>query len=196
MGTKSPRDASELGVNECEKWVELGYISGLSGVRGWLKLFSYTRPRENISHYRQFATSQSEFSPKNDQPLIFTDIKSSGKHIIGKIKSVDSRDEAELLLGKRLWVAREELKKNADEYFWHELIGLKVFNLQSEYVGVVEELMETGANDVLVVKSDTKTTLIPYVVDYYVLSVDVTKKTMKVDWEADWLDDKIENETK
>lgn len=186
-----PANASELSATEQLDWIEMGYISGLSGVRGWVKLYSYTRPRENISSYRQFATS-----PKKLVQLAFTDIKSSGKHIIGKLNGVDTRNEAELLLGKPLWVRREALQKSDDEYFWHELIGLQVINQQSELLGTVEEMMETGANDVLVVKSDTKTTLIPYVMNYYVLSVDLTNKTIEVDWEADWLDDKTENETK
>ncbi len=161
-------------------YIELGKISGFFGVKGWVKLFSYTRPRIGIADYQNF------YLGEDKTPIAFTKIKESGKHIVGHIQDVDDRDAAQRFLAQILYVKRDDLPKLNNEYYWHELIGLTVINQDGQTLGTLTEMMETGANDVMVITNERhKETLIPYVMSRFVLSVDLTACEMQVDWEMD-----------
>lgn len=166
-------------------FIELGKIAGFFGVKGWVKLFSHTRPRSGIGQYSRFflGTEQPSEPPLS---ITFTEIKESGKYIVGHIKGVNSRDEAQAFLGKTLFIQRSDLPKLDNEYYWHELIGLTVINQENHTLGKIVEMMETGANDVMVIRNDNgEEALIPYVMAHFVLSVDTEKGEMHVDWELD-----------
>lgn len=161
-------------------YIELGKISGYFGVNGWVKLFSYTRPRGGIGEYRQF------FLGEEKRAITFTQIKESGKYIIGHIEGIDNRDDVPPFLAQMLYVKREDLPKLDNEYYWHELIGLTVKNKDGQTLGKISEMMETGANDVMVIHDDSgEETLVPYVMSHFVLSVDLDAGEMIVDWEND-----------
>lgn len=162
------------------EYIELGNISGFFGVKGWVKLFSHTRPRDSIKQYQQF------YLGDNKTAITFTQIKQSGKNIIGHIDGVDSRETAESYLGETLYIKRSDLPELTNEYYWHELIGLSVINQQGETLGKITEMMETGANDVMVIKSEQgEEILIPYAVSHFVLSVDLDKGELQVDWDSE-----------
>ncbi len=161
------------------KYIELGSISGFFGVKGWVKLYSHTRPRTGISQYKHF------FMGEAKQPVRFAAIKASGKNVVGHIDGVDSRESAERYLGQTLYITHEALPALDNEYYWHELIGLKVINQQGVLLGEITEMMETGANDVMVIQGVNGEVLIPYVFSHFVLSVDLDKGEMLVDWEED-----------
>ncbi|PIE44991.1 MAG: 16S rRNA processing protein RimM [Gammaproteobacteria bacterium] len=189
--------------------LELGYISGLFGVKGWVKIYSHTRPRIGISQYSQFyakdsaaddsATNNSATDSGIDsgfdndvgagsayQAITFTTIKTSGKNIIGHIAGVNSRESASAYVGKILLIKNSDLPKLENEYYWHELIGLQVINQQGQALGKIVEMMETGANDVMVINSDNgEEILIPYSLSHFVRCVDIKKGIMQVDWELD-----------
>ncbi len=115
--------------------------------------------------------------------------KCHGNGIIAKLKNVDDRTHAETLKGAEIWVAKAELSVLAeDEYYWFELKGLKVENLEGEALGQVTKLMETGANDVLVVMDelDKQEILIPYIKEQVIKRVDLEEKTIIVDWQKDY----------
>ncbi len=159
-------------------FIEIGSISGFFGVKGWVKLYSYTRPRRGISAYLNC------FLGDEKSPIRFTQIKQSGKYIIARIDGVDSRDEASHYVGQSLSIKRRDLPKLDNEYYWHELIGLTVVNRQDQVLGKITEMMETGANDVMVITSDSGgEILIPYAVSHFVLSVELDKQRLRVDWE-------------
>lgn len=168
---------------------ELGYISGFFGVKGLVKIYSYTRPRVGISQYRDFYSVADEADETTNvelQQIVFEEIKSSGKHIVGKLQGIDSRDAASPYVGKRLFVKRRDLPALDGEYYWHELIGLQVVNKQQQLLGSIVEMLETGANDVMVIRDDGgEEVLIPYVASHFVVSVDTEKGEMLVDWELD-----------
>lgn len=168
----------------------LGRIVGVHGVRGWVKLHSDCRPREAILNYREFLATR----PNGEQfTLTLKTGREQGKSIVAHFAQYDDRDSAMNLIGLKLSVTRAQLPSLAqDEFYWTDLIGLKVINRQQQCLGSVTEIFETGANDVLVVKNSTDKTsteiLIPLVVGIYVDRADFEQHCLYVDWENDWLD--------
>ncbi|PID33619.1 MAG: 16S rRNA processing protein RimM [Thiotrichales bacterium] len=168
-----------IGAISVNDYIELGNISGFFGVKGWVKLYSYSRPRVGIGKYKDF------YLGDNKTPIRFTQIKESGKNVIGHIEGINSREEASDYLGQSLFIKQQDLPKLENEYYWHELIGLTVINQQDVVLGKIVEMLETGANDVMVIRNDSEELLIPYAVSHYVLSVDLDNQIMRVDWEID-----------
>ena len=111
--------------------------------------------------------------------------KRHGKSIIAHIEGVEDRDAAAACLGCEIGVPRAELPATSPgEYYWADLEGLKVVHKDGKELGAVDYLLETGANDVLVVKGE-KERLIPFVMDRFILDVDVDSGVITVDWEWD-----------
>lgn len=163
-----------------DDYIELGSITGFFGVKGWVKLYSHTRPHLGIADYSQFYVGDAK------RQIAFTKIQQSGKYLIGHIDGVDSRESAQAFIKQTLFVKREDLPKLDNEYYWHELIGLTVINQQGQVLGKITEMMETGANDVMVIHADNgEEHLIPYAVAHFVLAIDTDKGEMRVDWELD-----------
>ena len=161
--------------------VVLGEISGVFGVKGWIKIRSYTRPEDQILAYREILVgNENEWSS-----FKVSEVSGRNKSLRISLDSILSRDVAEQLVGKKIAVERKSLKNvQKGEYSWLDLIGLKVFNLNGQDLGVIGTLHENGANDVLEVRGD-KVSLIPYVPDVYVKSVDLTNQKMIVDWDEE-----------
>jgi 16S rRNA processing protein RimM len=161
--------------------VVLGEFSGVFGVKGWVKIRSYTRPEVQILTYRDILVGDdgqwSSFS--------VAAVSGSHKYLKMSLHSIVSRESADQLVGKKISVQRNYLKPpKKDEYYWLDLIGLKVVNLSGHEFGIINALHETGANDVLEVIGDSLV-LIPYVLDIYIKDVDLVKQKMIVDWEVD-----------
>ena len=158
--------------------VTLGAINGVYGVKGWVKVFSFTDPKENIFNYKTWHIK------KNNQWITckLEAGKSHGKGVIAKIEGFDDRDDVAKLMKSEIMVSRDELPELPQgEYYWRDLEGLEVLNLQEVSLGHIDEMMETGANDVMVVKGDIKR-LIPFVQELYVKKVDLENNQMIVDW--------------
>ncbi|MDM8561637.1 ribosome maturation factor RimM [Candidatus Parabeggiatoa sp. HSG14] len=162
--------------------IMLGRINGLYGVGGWLKIFSYTNPRVNILNYSPWLL----YHQKQWQTMLVSEGKKQGKGIIVRLDTIHDRNEATHLLGADIFVDRSQLSPTlADEYYWADLIGLTVINCQGITLGQVDYLIETGANDVLVLKGEYEC-LIPFVLNHTVLEIDLTQRVLRVDWEADF----------
>ncbi len=160
--------------------IVVGRISGIHGVRGWLKVMSYTRPRKNILDYNRWSLKQDD----NWQEMVLLDGQPQGKGLIAQLEGVEDRDQARALLDADIAVKRSQLvDAPAGEYYWHDLIGLEVCNQQNEILGQVKELLETGANDVLVVEGKHRI-LIPFVKERYVLDIDLDNSIIRVDWDV------------
>jgi 16S rRNA processing protein RimM len=165
-----------------DEYIEMGRISGLYGVRGWVRLYSYTEPRENILSYDTwYLRRQGRWEPV--APL---DGRMQGKGVVAHLKGFDDRDLAATLVGSTIAIKRSQLPEPAPgEYYWSDLIGLRVVNLQGVDFGTVVDLMETGANDVLVVQGERER-LIPYTPGEAVQSVDLPGRLLTVDWDAEF----------
>lgn len=163
---------------DTDEHIVLGRISGLYGVRGWVKVFSYTQPRDNILTYPTWYV--------NRKPVQLAQGKVHGKGIIAQLAGIDDRDVAATFIQQEISVPRSDLARlSAGEYYWMDLIGMQVQTLQGDVLGTVDHLFETGANDVLVVKGDRER-LLPWVPDQVICEVDLVQRLIRVDWEPDF----------
>lgn len=176
--------------------ITLGQIVGAHGILGWVKIKSFTRPEQNIFAYPQWWLSQPQQPDAKltqsyaIQPYVVKVEKSRQQSHgwVAKLQGCDDRTAAEALRGKQILLPKSELPAlAAQEYYWSDLIGLEVQNTQGVLLGRIEQLLETGANDVLVVVNAAKQrVLIPYVLNHTILAVDLPSVIMTVDWDADF----------
>jgi 16S rRNA processing protein RimM len=163
-------------------FVVVGKITSSYGIRGWVKVHSFTEPLTNILDYNPWYLKQDN----QWREFVLSEGRPHGKGIVAHLKTIDDRNQADLLRGCEIAVTRTQIPEaEAGEYYWIDLIGCRVQTLEGEDLGVVEEMMETGANDVLVVRGERER-LIPYVVDEIVKDVDIGEKLIRVDWPADF----------
>ena len=165
----------------------VGKLGSTYGIRGWLRIYSSTEQAESIFDYQTwFLKIKGEW-----QPTELENWRHHNHEIIVKLKGVDDREAAQTLANVEIGVDLSvfpELEEG--DYYWHDLIGCSVVNLEGYTMGTVTEMMETGSNDVLVVKANTKDAfgkqerLIPFLYEQVVKRVDLTTKTIEVDWDA------------
>ena len=164
-------------------YIVVGRINGLHGVRGWVKVFSHTQPRENILSYRTWHLLK-------EGKWVATKLlngRQQGKGIVAQLEGCGDRDQAAALMETEIAIRREQLAVAAPgEYYWADLQGLRVINAEEVELGVVDHLLETGANDVLVVRDGSTERLIPYVPGQYVLDVMLEQGVVRVDWDPDF----------
>lgn len=164
--------------------VALGRINGVWGTRGWIKVFSDTHPPEAIFDYQPWLLDDGA------ETLQVAEWRRQGPRLVARIEGIDSPEDASALIGRSLSVLRASLPAlPADHYYWSDLIGLQVVNLEGHAYGQVQRLMETGANDVLEVAGQSGTVLIPFIPEIYVKSVDLAAAVVTVDWPLDWIDE-------
>ncbi len=183
-------------------WIVLGRITGLYGVLGWVKVFSYTEPRTAILDYKPLflrklrPESGTVFAPVAEeristltpdwQPWRIESGRAQGKGVILKFHDFEDRDQAAALIGAELGIARQQLPPlPAGEFYWADLEGLTVINTENIVFGQVSHLFHTGANAVLVVKGERER-LIPFVQGQFVQQVDLVEGRILVDWDADF----------
>ena len=159
----------------------LGRISGLFGVNGWVKVFSYTQPREAILDYDQWYLQQDGAW----RATAVAEGKRHGKSVIARLAGLDDRDQAAKVVGLEIAIERDELPGAEDgTYYWADLEGMLVVHRDGRELGRVAYLLETGANDVLVTEGERER-LIPFIAEEVILDVDFDKGVISVDWEWD-----------
>ncbi len=155
--------------------ITVGKVTGHFGVQGWVKVYSYTQPMENITAYHDWIVG--------GQLIKGIRAKKHGKTVIACFDSVDNREKAQKYLGKEIAIAANQLAQlSDDEYYWHQLVGLAVFDQQQRLLGHVDSLFETGANDVMVVKLGNEEQLVPFVMGDVIKDVDLNAKSIVVEW--------------
>jgi len=158
----------------------LGRISGVHGVRGWVKVFSETEPRDNILTYSPWYLGASQAAYKVAAGRL------QGKGLVARIEGCEDRDQAADLVGQEIAVRRDQLPPpRADEFYWADLEGLTVETLGGTLLGRVDRLFSTVANDVLVVKAERER-LLPFVWGQVVKEVDFELGRMRVDWDPEF----------
>jgi 16S rRNA processing protein RimM len=132
-----------------ESMVVIGQVSGLFGVRGWIKVYSYTDPREGILNYSPWYLKRST----DWVPYGLRAGQRHGRGILAQLQGIEDRDQAAELMGCQVAVRRKQLPElHEGEYYWNDLQGLRVENLDGVELGRISYLFETGANEVIVVK--------------------------------------------
>lgn len=170
-----------------QEYIELGRISGVFGVRGWVRVYSYTRPPENILDYPDWWLIVE--SERRRFRLLQGRRQGNGlvAHLAGeKDQPYEDRDQAAVLVGASVFVRRSDLPQpGSGEYYWSDLVGLGVETTKGLSLGQVSSLMETGANDVLVVQGENEL-LIPFVIGHIVQQVDLKAGLITVDWNPEF----------
>lgn len=166
--------------------VVLGKISGLFGVQGWLKVYSYTSPRANIVDYSPWLLRKGD----DETSHAVLAGRARGDGVVARLAGVTDRDLAARLVGAEISVDRAALGPPAEkaapgEYFWVDLQGMEVAGRDGRILGVVDHLFETGANDVMVVIGESRH-LVPFVYGSVVLEVDGEQRRITVDWDPDF----------
>ena len=161
--------------------IVLGRISGVFGVKGWVKVYSYTEPREAVLGYKGWLLGQEG----QWQPATVAEGQRHGKSVVVRIDGFEDRDQAAKLVGTQIGVLREELPETEDgHYYWSDLEGLKVVRTDGSELGKLAYMLETGAHDVMVIEGDEER-LVPFVKDEIVVDVDLAAGVITVDWEWD-----------
>jgi len=165
----------------------LGKITSVYGVKGWVKIYSFTDPIESILQYRRWTLK------KNGVVKIvnLSTGKKHGKGLVACLEGCNDRDVAQEFCGSFISVATEELPELEDgEYYWYQLEGLSVKTVEGQDLGTLSHLIETGSNDVMVVKANRgdakKERLIPYLPGQVVTDINLEVKTITVDWDPEF----------
>ena len=170
-----------LTPQENNKKLLIGKINGFFGLQGWVKVFSHTNPRTNILNYSPWSIKVDG----NFQSIDITSGREQSKTIVAHIKGIDNREDSQKFIGQDIYINKEQLPElKQGEYYWHELIGFDVINKDEERLGTVDYFVETGANDVLVVKGK-KEYWIPYI-EPFLVSIDSKNNKILVDWDKDF----------
>lgn len=173
---------SIVGGGDNPRLIEAGKVIGAFGVRGWIKIYSYTAVPGNILRYLPWALDVRGL--KTPVELVESALHSSV--VVARLKGFDDRAQAETLKNARIYIPRNVFPELADgSFYWDDLIGLSVSTIAGHQLGRVSRLMETGANDVMVVKGDRER-LIPFVMGAYVKAVDTVGGAITVDWDPDF----------
>jgi len=168
-------------AESAERTVVVGRISGVFGVRGWLRIFSFTDPPEGILTYSPWLVGDS-----GAQSFRVVEGAGHGRGVIAHLDGIDDRDVARALVGATIRVPRARFgRTRPGEYYWSDLVGLQVVNDDGAVLGRVVELLATGANDVLVVQGERRR-LLPFLPGQVVTSVDLTAAVIRVVWDEDF----------
>lgn len=170
--------------NASSKLIIIGSVGAPFGVHGWVKINSYTEPKENILQFNNWILidNQSQLNQIN-APII--EIKQLHSKFIALFKNITDCNQASLLTNKQIAIPRESLPELPDnQYYWEDLVNCNVYNLSEQYLGVVDHLFSTAANDVVVVKNDinNKEYLIPYSLGDFIIDINLEKQIITVDW--------------
>lgn len=203
------------------EYIKVGEITGASGLRGDLRIRSFTRPDTEIFDLQGWILSpdlQQEGGQRSDRrsvdpnsanrvsqcppaPIVIRSGRRQGKYLVVSLKGVDDRDAAEALIGLSIKIEADAMPDpDPGQYYWDQLVGLRVRNLVGDDLGTIDHLVETGANDVLVVRSgpessgqvagdaggnESRERLLPWV-DSVVIEVDLEHGRMTVDWDSEF----------
>lgn len=163
--------------------VVMGRVVGGQGLQGWVKVQTFTEHLDSLLDYNTW------YLGNDKHPWREFKVQGGNVHtkvVVAKLEGIADRTEADKCKGLLVAVPRSSLPAQAeDEYYWSDLIGMKVVNLEGVELGAVESLIETGANDVLCVRNEQGEILIPFLAQV-VQQVSLAEKLIRVDWQADY----------
>lgn len=167
----------------------VGRVNAVHGVQGWVKVYSFTDPMENIFDYQPWFLRQDGAWV----PMTLTGKRRQGKGLVVGVQGVEDRDQAQReLVGREIGIPRDQVPEPGEgEFYWRDLLGLRVKLEDGRDLGRVEKLLETGANDVLVVRGDTdsidqRERLLPWNPDQVILQVSIASGEIRVDWDPEF----------
>lgn len=173
-------------MSEQNNRIVMGKLGSTYGIRGWLKVFSYTDNAESIFDYSPWYLKQKgkwvEYKVES--------WKRHGQGYVCKLAGLDVREDAQLMTNFEIAIDPASLPElSEDEFYWRELFGMQVFTTKGYDLGEVTDLLETGSNDVLVIKANLKDAfgqkerLVPYLEEQVIKKVDREARRIEVDWD-------------
>lgn len=170
-------------MNDSTRRILIGRIHGAFGVRGELKLESFTDPPNNLLRYQPWILRDAQ---GREREVTGARARPGGKGLIGVLPGIEDRDAADALRGTDVYVLRSALPLPKDgEFYWIDLEGMRVANLEGIELGIVSSVFSNGANDVMAVRGDRER-LIPFARPDYVKTLDFETGNIIVDWDADF----------
>jgi 16S rRNA processing protein RimM len=165
-----------------ERRILLGRVLGAFGVRGEVKLQSFTDPVSTVMRYQPWILAHGGV----EREISGVKARETNKGMVATLPGIDDRDAAQALAGAEVWVLRSRMPApKPGEYYWVDLEGLEVFNREGVALGRVSHLFETGSNQVMVLEGERQR-LIPFIEGDFVLGVDFDARRIEVDWDADF----------
>jgi 16S rRNA processing protein RimM len=169
-----------------ERLVVMGRVVAPYGVNGWIKVQPFTQESRGLLDYSSWQVGREGAW----QPRSVETAKVHGAAVVAKLAGISDRDQAALLQGMRIAISRNEFPAPASgEFYWADLMGLRVVNETGVELGTVSRVFETGANDVLVVEDKVSGVvserLLPFI-ETVIRKVDFPGGKITVDWEADY----------
>jgi len=166
-----------------QELLPVGKISGVFGIKGWVKVFSFTGYREDILQYSPWLLKKNAATKTVE--VVAGQLQN--QLVVAQLKGIDDRNAAEALMGWEIFIEKSQLPPvKENEYYWSDLIGLEVENTEGVILGVIDSLLETGANDVIVVQGAERQHAVPFIQPQIVLEIDLATRKMRVDWDADF----------
>ncbi|MGD2137955.1 MAG: ribosome maturation factor RimM [Gammaproteobacteria bacterium] len=160
----------------------MGRIAGPYGLKGWLHVVEYTAAPGNLLDYSPWYLNRRN----RWRPVERLDGRRHGKGLVVRLAGVDDREAAAALKGAEIGVYRDRLPVPGEqEYYWSDLTGLQVVTTAGKVLGTVHHLIETGANDVLVVRGEREV-LVPFIRDQVIRAVDLAAGLIRVDWDPEY----------
>ena len=167
---------------EQSKPILLGRVTGLYGVKGWIKVHSHTHPREHIVNFGRWTLRRGD----EHAPMDVEHGRLQGRTVVAKLLGIDDRDQARRLIGAEIVIERGDLPPcEPGEYYWADLEGLAVRTAAGDDLGRIDYLFSTGAHDILVVAGERQR-LIPFVKQRIVREIDLDRGLIVVDWDPDY----------
>ena len=168
--------------------VLVGHVTGAYGIHGWIRIKPYSADADAMLHAKTWWLNKPSLRDVDTMQ-----VKIHGEDVVAQLMGVADRNAAEALKGATVQIRRSHFPAlSSDEFYWIDLIGLAVENLQGECLGTVTDLMDNGAHPILRVTvpptpgaEKAQELLIPFV-DQFVKSVDQTAKKITVDWGLDF----------
>jgi 16S rRNA processing protein RimM len=167
------------------EWVVVGKFGRAQGIKGLVRVVSFTEPRDNILQYPEWFIRK----PKATwQAIKRLTEQMTPQYVFAQIEGYNSREEVSLLTNLEIAVPREVLANlDSGEHYWHDLIGMRVIHEAGVDIGVVDSILATGSNDVLVViDKNKKRRLIPYLLDEVIQTIDRKNREITVCWDLDF----------
>ncbi|MDD1644104.1 MAG: ribosome maturation factor RimM [Methylococcaceae bacterium] len=165
-----------------QQHINVGRISGVFGIKGWVKVFSFTDARENILNYSPWLLKKDS----ETKVVNVIDGNLQGKAVVAQLDGINDRDQAASLMGWDIFITPDQLPKVAkNEYYWSDLVGLAVETNLGIQLGTVDGLLETGANDVVIIKGERERA-IPFLQGKTIINIDLDAGKMIVDWDPDF----------
>ncbi|TXH76983.1 MAG: ribosome maturation factor RimM [Lysobacteraceae bacterium] len=170
-------------MNDPTRRILVGRIHGAFGVRGEIKLESFTDPPGNLLRYQPWIVRDAQ---GRERDISGARGRAGGKGLVATLPGIEDRNAAEALHGAEVYILRSMLPPpKPGEFYWVDLEGLRVVNREGIEFGVIDHVFSNGANDVIAVRGERER-MIPFARPDYVISVDFDNRLVTVDWDADF----------